>query len=91
MKRVVIYITGHVQGVGFRRATQAKANALRLTGYVINRADGQVEILAQGGFPAVDELINWCWNGVAGAQVSNVLVEDDEADDIYLDFSIVAL
>lgn len=89
MKRVLIKVSGKVQGVGFRRTTLQKAQQLGLTGYVSNLPTGQVEILAQGSFPAVDQLVSWCQHGVGLAQVSDVWVEEDEADEIYLDFSIV--
>ncbi|MBO1273407.1 MAG: acylphosphatase [Shewanella sp.] len=88
MKRVMITIRGKVQGVGFRYSALQKANALGVTGYVSNRDDGAVEILAQGAFPAVDQLIHWCETGPANAKVDSVFVDEDEADEIYLDFSI---
>lgn len=46
MKRVLIQLTGKVQGVGCRHATLTKARTLGVTGYVTNCADGSVEILA---------------------------------------------
>ncbi|MEZ9821814.1 acylphosphatase [Shewanella sp. 10N.286.45.A1] len=91
MKRVIIKITGKVQGVSFRQSTLAQATSLGLTGYVSNLTDGSVQVLAQGSYPAVDKLISWCETGAPMASVDNVYVEDDEADDIYLEFSIVQL
>lgn len=89
MKRVLINVTGKVQGVCFRRFTQTKANELSITGYVMNNENGSVSILAQGGFPAVDNLIEWCSIGSPQAQVDKVYVQEDEGNDIYLDFSIL--
>lgn len=88
MKRVLIKITGKVQGVGFRRYAQHKAQALGVTGYVSNQEDASVLVLAQGAYPAVDSLIQWCEAGSPYAQVKSVIVEEDDADEIYLDFSI---
>ena len=88
MKRVLLTITGKVQGVGFRRYTAQRAHALGLTGYVCNLDNGNVEVLAQGAFPSVDQLIAECEVGPPYADVRNVLVEEDEGDEIYLDFSI---
>ncbi|QSX31325.1 acylphosphatase [Shewanella cyperi] len=88
MKRVLIRVKGKVQGVCFRRCALEKARELGVTGYVTNLDDGSVEILAQGSFPAVDQLIEWCWLGSPGANVSQVLVEEDVENEIYLDFSI---
>ncbi len=89
MKRVIIKLSGKVQGVCFRRFSQQKANALGLTGYAKNEDDGKVSILLQGGSDAVDRFIDWVESGVPMARVDDLLVEDDEADDIYLDFSIL--
>ncbi|MBO2663060.1 acylphosphatase [Shewanella algae] len=88
MKRVLLTVKGKVQGVCFRRFTQQKAQSLGVTCYVRNKEDGSVEVLAQGAFPAVDHLIAWCEQGPPQARVDGVYVEEDEADEIYLDFSI---
>ena len=89
MKRVKISVQGKVHGVCYRRYALSKAKALGLTGYVSNDDDGNVTILAQGAFPAVNYLIDWCKIGSPQSNVSQVFVEEDEADEIYLDFSIV--
>ena len=47
-KRVHIYYSGSVQGVGFRFTAERLANSLGLTGWVKNRRDGSVEITAEG-------------------------------------------
>ncbi len=89
MKRVIIKLTGRVQGVGCRRATLTKARALGVTGYVTNCNDGSVEVLAQGSSQAVDSLIAWCEVGLPYTDGLNVAVNQDKGNDIYLDFSIV--
>lgn len=89
MKRVLINVQGKVQGVCFRRFTQSKANELGITGYVVNNKNGSVNILAQGACPAVDKLIEWCSHGSGEAQVDKVDVQEDEENEIYLDFSIL--
>ncbi|WP_417761125.1 acylphosphatase [Shewanella sp.] len=88
MKRVLLTITGKVQGVGFRRYAMQRARALGLTGYVCNLDDGSVELLVQGAYPAVDQLIAECEIGPPYADVRDVLVEEDDRDEIYLDFSV---
>jgi len=47
-KCVHMLVEGTVQGVGFRYFVQQQAIALNLTGWVRNRLDEKVEILAQG-------------------------------------------
>ena len=47
-KRLRVLYTGSVQGVGFRFAAERLARHLPITGYVCNRSDGKVEIVAEG-------------------------------------------
>ena len=47
-KRVHIYYSGSVQGVGFRYSVQRIAEGLNLRGWVRNLDDGSVEISAEG-------------------------------------------
>ncbi|ABL99535.1 MULTISPECIES: acylphosphatase [Shewanella] len=88
MRRVLIRVKGKVQGVCFRRFALERARELGVTGYVTNMDDGSVQILAQGSAPLVEKLIDWCWEGSPAASVNAVEVNEDEADEIYLDFSI---
>lgn len=57
MERVTAFVAGHVQGVGFRWWTRARALELGLAGHARNMDDGRVEVVAQGPPVAVQELI----------------------------------
>jgi len=72
---VHLVISGLVQGVGFRFATQREASRLGLRGWVRNRPDGRVEAVAEGPSEAVERLVEWCHRGPAGALVREVAVE----------------
>ena len=48
MKRVRLIISGDVQGVSLRAWARAQAQDLGLTGWVKNREDGAVEVVAEG-------------------------------------------
>ena len=48
---------GGVQGVGFRATTSMLARRLGLKGLVRNKSDGSVEIIAQGGKPVLEKLV----------------------------------
>jgi DNA ligase D-like protein (predicted 3'-phosphoesterase) len=71
-----LHITGSVQGVGFRAATQRRALALGLTGWVRNEPDGTVRIHAEGPSDAIDQLVEFLAHGPRGARVTDV--ERDE-------------
>jgi acylphosphatase len=68
--RIHIRIFGDVQGVFFRAGVQEEAQRLGLKGWVRNRDDGSVEVVAEGGTEALRELLEWCSHGPIGASVS---------------------
>ena len=72
---VRLIITGHVQGVFYRKSTCDKAKQLGLHGHVKNLNDGAVECDVQGEKKKVDRLINFCMVGPVHARVDNVRVE----------------
>ena len=72
VQTILLLIRGRVQGVGFRYALQKEAARLGLTGWVRNRATGEVEALAQGGEQAVAALLAWARNGPPEARVERV-------------------
>jgi acylphosphatase len=68
-------VRGRVQGVFYRASTQQAAQRLGLTGWVRNRADGCVELVASGEDARLDELEKWLWQGPPNARVENVTAE----------------
>jgi len=69
------YVSGRVQGVGFRYFVRGEALRHGLRGYVINLADGRVEFLLQGETGAVDEVLESIRRGPRHARVDSVSVE----------------
>ena len=69
------FISGKVQGVFFRAATQTRAHDLGVTGYAHNLSDGRVEVLACGDEQRVKELKDWLWEGAAHAKADSVECE----------------
>ncbi len=47
-KRMHIYYSGRVQGVGFRFTAEAAARKSGLSGFAKNLRDGRVEVVAEG-------------------------------------------
>lgn len=76
--RAHVVISGRVQGVGFRYATQREAERLGLSGWVRNLYSGEVEAVFEGNEPALREMIEWCREGPAGSYVAGVRVVPDE-------------
>lgn len=72
MKRMHATVTGRVQGVGFRDATARTARRLGLAGWVRNRADGSVEVLAEGDEAALADLESFLRTGPRLAAVTDV-------------------
>ncbi|NEX94055.1 acylphosphatase [Caulobacter sp. 17J65-9] len=65
-------VSGRVQGVGYRAWAVAVARNKGLEGWVRNRRDGSVELLAIGEPEAVDALETACRSGPPGADVAGV-------------------
>ncbi len=55
--RVVCRFQGRVQGVGFRYTTASIARRYAVVGYVMNCADGSVELIAEGERAEVERFI----------------------------------
>ncbi|HEX4769970.1 MAG TPA: acylphosphatase [Bryobacteraceae bacterium] len=66
------FISGIVQGVGFRFFVQNKAAALNLGGWARNLDDGRVEVYAVGQPAALDNLAAALHIGPRGAEVRSV-------------------
>lgn len=83
-------VTGLVQGVSFRYYTQREARALGLTGWVRNRPDGSVEVLAEGSKGQLDQLVEFLNYGPSAAVVERVDVAWNPASNAFHDFEIRA-
>ncbi|MBY0369240.1 acylphosphatase [bacterium] len=67
-----VLVSGQVQGVGYRAATQRTAASLGLTGWVRNLPDGRVEACVQGPSEALQEILAWFEDGSPRSQVTDV-------------------
>jgi acylphosphatase len=89
VKCVNIMIRGRVTGVFFRAATQREAKRLGITGWVRNRNDASVEILAEGEEDSIKEIVSWAHHGPSAARVETVDVRYRSYTGEYSDFRIV--
>ncbi len=78
--RAHAFISGKVQGVGYRYSTMNAAKKLGLNGWVRNLADSRVEAVFEGTQEVVEEMIRWCHQGPNSAVVKDVQVEYSQAE-----------
>jgi acylphosphatase len=69
-------VTGRVQGVGFRWFVEREARILGINGWVRNRSDGSVEVLASGTREQLSNLHKKLREGPRASRVDNVEVND---------------
>ena len=88
-KRIQLIVRGRVQGVYFRAATQREARRLGITGWVRNRSDGSIEMVAESDEDAVKELASWANHGPSAARVDNVDIRWRGYTGEFAEFAIV--
>lgn len=71
--RLTAFVHGHVQGVGFRWFTRAKALELGLVGSATNLTDGRVQVIAEGRTDRLEELLTWLRSGDTPGRVDDVV------------------
>lgn len=74
----LVRVSGRVQGVGYREACVREARRLALAGWVRNRSDGTVEVLAQGRVERLTRLHAWLRRGPPAARVVRVEIVPQE-------------
>jgi acylphosphatase len=71
-------VSGRVQGVGFRWFVENEASKLGVAGWVRNRQDGSVEVLAAGSNEELNKLYDILQRGPRAARVDRVEVSEAE-------------
>lgn len=82
-----IFISGKVQGVGFRAFIRREAAVLNLKGWAKNLIDGRVEVVIQGDKNKVSQMIEKLESGPSFARVDNLKINEEELEE-YSDFKI---
>ncbi len=83
-----LFITGRVQGVGFRYFTRDVATREGLTGWVCNLADGRVQAYLEGEAEAVTRVERFLRQGPGSGHVRDVTASDEPASGAYSRFEI---
>lgn len=78
------FVSGRVQGVGYRYFAMDTAEQIGVTGYTKNLADGRVEVYAIGTSAQLRDLARELRRGPALAAVSDV---DEVEAEVFLAFS----
>jgi Acylphosphatases len=88
-KRVHMIVRGRVQAVGFRFFTWETARKYHIFGWVRNRDDGTVEIIAAGSEPNMDAFIREIRKGNTFSRVRKLDILPENHSDHYQSFEIV--
>lgn len=89
LKQIHIRVYGRVQGVFFRASAQREARRLGLTGWVRNRKDQTVELVAEGEETGIKDLIAWAQAGPSAARVDKVDIRWRSFAGEFFDFRII--
>jgi acylphosphatase len=90
LARVRLQVRGEVQGVGFRYAAVREATRLGLRGWVRNRWDDSVELVAEGSREDLEALLAWCRVGPRLARVHRVEEEWETPEGVDAGFQVRA-
>lgn len=88
LARLHAIVSGIVQGVNFRYYTSREAERLGVKGWVANREDGTVEVVAEGSRPDLERLQDWLRHGPPSAQVDYVQADWEQATGEFVSFRI---
>ena len=90
LRRVHLCIHGLVQGVSFRACARDEAARLKVSGWIRNLDDGDVEALVEGEPEQVDQFVAWCHEGPTHAEVEVVKrLNDEPATGEFTSFEVV--
>lgn len=89
MNQAHVFISGAVQGVGYRYFVRSNAKKLGLTGWVQNVEDGGVEAVLQGDKEKIEELIGLCRKGPMLAEVEHIGFEWEDGEEEFPDFRVL--
>jgi acylphosphatase len=87
-RRLHASVRGAVQGVGFRYFVLQAGRSLGLAGWVANRYDGSVEVVAEGPEDRLEILVGRMREGPRSARVEEVETRWSEATGEFTGFEV---
>ena len=88
MKRLHLIIHGEVQGVFFRDHVHKAAGMLKLNGWVRNKSDGTVEVMAEGDEKNLKELLRQCEQGPTLSKVNKIDKKWEDSTGEFTEFQV---
>jgi acylphosphatase len=88
--RVHIWVTGRVQGVGFRAFVADSARLIGVTGWVRNVNWDTVETLAEASREKIDQFIQAVKTGPRASRVDKCRVDDESPTGNFVGFEILS-
>ncbi len=89
LKGLHAFVSGRVQGVGYRAFTRETAKSFGLTGFVKNLPDGRVEVYAEGEEENLKKLLSRLYEGPFFAKVTDIEYQFTEPRGKYESFIIL--
>ena len=87
MQQAHVFISGNVQGIGYRQFVKSNAKSFGLTGWVKNTEDGGVEAVFCGDKDKIEQIIDVCKKGPMLSEVKHVGFDWEEGE-TFNDFTI---
>lgn len=88
MQEIHIFVSGVVQGVGFRAAVKRHALLHDIKGFVRNLPDGRVEICAQGRGDQINQFIHTVQSKPGAGTISNIETKLKPMQETYGSFEV---
>ena len=85
-----VFISGFVQGVGYRQFIKRSARTLNLTGWAKNLSDNRVEAVFQGSKERIEKIIPICKKGSFLSEVKDVQITYEDTEIAYGSFDIIS-
>lgn len=87
-KRVHVFYSGRVQGVGFRLTAEETAQGLGVVGWVKNLRDGRVEVVAEADQNTLERFLEAIRTGPMRSFIEQVDVSWSNASGTFEEFEI---
>ena len=88
LARIHLWVTGHVQGVGFRAFVQQQGSILGVKGWVRNVGANRVESIAEGSRTTLERFADIVSRGPRGSRIDETAFDWEIPTSEFRDFSI---